>query len=79
MKMPSGIRFCSGSGQVQLCVLYLLVQERHHVNNHHKQFGNRRRRHFIDMQKKCPNEFALNLGSFADKPFRQFWLIGFVL
>ena len=79
MKMPSGIRFCSGSGQVQLCVLYLLVQERQHVNNHHKHSGNRRRRHFIDMQKKCPDELALNLGIFAGKLFRQFWLKDFVL
>ena len=64
MKMPSGIRFCSGSGQVQLCALYLLVQERQHVNNHHKHLGNRRRRRFIDVQKKCPEELSLHLGIF---------------
>jgi len=26
------------------------------------------------MQKKCPDEFALNLGIFADGSLRQFWL-----
>ena len=79
MKMPSGIRFCSGSGQVQLCALYLLVLERQHVNNHHKHLGNRCRRRFIDVQKKCPEELSLHLGIFSGKLFRQFRLKDFVL
>jgi len=49
------------------------------VNNHHKHFGTRRRRPSVNVQKKCQDEFALNLGIFAGKPLRQFWLRGLVL
>jgi hypothetical protein len=31
------------------------------------------------VQKKCQDEFALNLGIFAGKPLRQFWLKGLVM
>jgi len=49
------------------------------VNNHHKHFGTRRRRPSVDVQKKCQDELALNLGIFAGKPLRQFWLRGLVM
>jgi hypothetical protein len=54
-------------------------EERHHAINHHKHCDTRRRRPTVSVQKKCQDELALNLGIFAGKPLRQFWLRGFVL
>jgi hypothetical protein len=54
-------------------------EEQHHANNHHKHCDTRLRRPSVNVQKKCQDELALNLGIFAGKPLRRFWLRGFVL